>query len=157
LKHRTKEEITALILESIVHTNRATQTIIMYKSYLTHVQLKQFLSSLMEKGLIEYHKEDRLYTITQKGMHFLEVYNQLNQLHTSNVFNATREFQTIEPTQVADEHEIGQSSYLAVYNNNNNNKRAQANHRWKVECEKCPAMFANHKELKLHKVEYHSY
>jgi predicted transcriptional regulator len=36
----------------------------MYKAYLTHVQLKQFLSSLMEKGLIEYHKEDRLYTIT---------------------------------------------------------------------------------------------
>ena len=152
MKHRTKEEITALILEAISHTTRATQTIIMYKSYLTHVQLKQFLSSLTEKGLIEYHKEDRLYTITEKGMHFLEVYNQLNELHTSNVFNTTREFQIIEPTQVADEH---QSSYLAVYNNNK--QRAQANHRLKVECEKCPAMFANHKELKLHKVEHHSY
>ena len=153
MKHRTKEEITALILEAITHTNRATQTMIMYKAYLTHVQLKEFLTSLMEKGLIEYHKLERIYTITGKGMHFLEVYNQLNQLHTSNVFNTTREFQIIEPTQVADEH---QSSYLAVYNNNNN-QRAQANHRWKVECEKCPAMFANHKELKLHKVEYHSY
>jgi predicted transcriptional regulator len=152
LKHRTKEEITALILEAITHTNRATQTIIMYKAYLTHVQLKQFLSSLTEKGLIEYHKLERIYTITGKGMHFLEVYNQLNQLHTSNVFNTTREFQTIEPTQ-ADEH---QSSYLAVYDNSN--QRAQANHyRLKVECEKCPAMFASHKELKLHKVEYHSY
>ena len=103
----------------------------------------------MEKGLIEYHKLERIYTITGKGMHFLEVYNQLNQLHTSNVFNTTREFQIIEPTQVADEH---QSSYLAVYNNN---QRAQANHRWK--CEKCLRLFANHKELKLHKVEYHSY
>jgi predicted transcriptional regulator len=149
LKHRTKEEITALILEAITHTNRATQTIIMYKSYLTHAQLKQFLSSLTEKDLIEYHKEDRLYTITEKGMHFLDVYNQLNQLHTSNMFNTTREI--IEPTLVVDEH---QSSYLAVYNNN---QRAQANHRWKVKCEKCSAMFANHKELKLHKVEYHSY
>ena len=153
MKHRTKEEITALILEAITHTNRTTQTIIMYKSYLTHVQLKQFLSSLTEKGLIDYHKEDRLYTITEKGMHFLDVYNQLNQLHTSNIYNTTREFQIIEPTQIADEH---QSSYLAVYNNNNK-QRAQANHRWKVRCEKCPAMFANHKELKLHKIEYHSY
>ena len=149
MKHRTKEEITALILEAITHTNRATQTMIMYKAYLTHVQLKEFLTSLMEKGLIEYHKLERIYTITGKGMHFLEVYNQLNQLHTSNVFNTTREFQIIEPTQVADEH---QSSYLAVYNNK---QRAQANHRWR--CEKCPALFANHKELKLHKVEYHSY
>jgi hypothetical protein len=63
-------------------------------------------------------------------MHFLEVYNQLNQLHTSNMFNSTREFQTTEPTQLADEH---QSDYLAVYNNN---QRVQANHRWKVECAK---------------------
>jgi predicted transcriptional regulator len=152
LRHRSKEEITALILEAIVNTNRPTQTMIMYKAYLTHVQLKEFLSSLMEKDLIEYHKLERIYTITQKGMHFLEVCNQLNQLHTSNMFNTAREFQTIEPTQVADEH---QSSYLAVYNNNK--QRAQANHRWRVICEKCPAMFANHKELKLHKVEYHSY
>ena len=154
MKHRSKEEITALILEAIVNTNRPTQTTIMYKAYLTHVQLKEFLSSLIEKDLIEYHKLEQIYTIRKKGMHFLEVYNQLNQLHTSNVFNTAREFQTIEPTQVAYEH---RSSYLAVYNNNNNNQRAQANHRWKVGCEKCPAMFANHKELKLHKAEYHSY
>ena len=154
MKHRTKEEISALILNSITHTNRATQTIIMYKAYLTHVQLKQFLSSLMEKGLIEYHKEDRLYTITDKGMHFLDVYNQLNQLHTSNMFNTTRDLQIIEPTQVADEHEIRQSSYLAVYNSN---QRAQTNHHNRWKCEKCLRLFANHKELKLHKVEYHSY
>ena len=85
-----------MILEAIVHTNRATQTIIMYKAYLTHVQLKQFLSSLSEKGLIEYHKEDRLYTITEKGMHFSQVYNQLNQLQTSNMSNTTNKFQIIE-------------------------------------------------------------
>ena len=35
MKHRTKEEIAALILEAVVNTNRATQTIIMYKAYLT--------------------------------------------------------------------------------------------------------------------------
>ena len=151
MKHRSKEEITALILEAIVNTNRPTQTMIMYKAYLTHVQLKEFLSSLIEKDLIQYHKLERIYTITEKGMHFLEVYNQLNQLQTSDVFNTAREFRTIEPTQVADEH---QSSYLAM---DNNKQRTQANHRRKVECEKCPAMFANHKELKLHKAEYHSY
>jgi predicted transcriptional regulator len=64
LKHRSKEEIAALILEAIVNTNRPTQTMIMYKAYLTHVQLKQFLASLMEKGLIEYHNLEQIYTIT---------------------------------------------------------------------------------------------
>ena len=106
MKHRSKEEIAALILEAVANTNRATQTIIMYKAYLAHAQLKQILSSLLEKGLIEYHEEDRLYTITDKGMHFLQVYNQLSQLQKSNVFNTTtNEFQIIESMQVADEHE----------------------------------------------------
>jgi predicted transcriptional regulator len=145
LKHRGKEEITALVLEAIVNTDRPTQTMIMYKAYLTHVQLKQFLASLIEKGLIEYHNLERIYTITEKGMHFLEVYNQLNQLQTSNMLKTTTstELQTIEPTQVSNQ----QSSYLATITRTNN--------RWK--CEKCLVPFANLKLLKLHKVENHSY
>jgi predicted transcriptional regulator len=142
LKHRSKEEIAALVLEAIVNTPRPTQTMIMYKAYLTHVQLKEFLASLMEKGLIEYHKLERIYTITEKGIHFLEVYNQLNQLQTSNILKTTTtptELQTIEPTEVSNQ----QSSYLATHN------------RWK--CEKCLIPFANLKLLKLHKVENHSY
>jgi predicted transcriptional regulator len=147
LKHRSKEEISALILESIVHTNRATQTIIMYKAYLTHAQLKEFLSSLVEKGLIAYQREDRLYTITEKGMHFLEVYNQLNQLHIHNVLNTTTESQIVEPTQQTN----GQSNRVITYDV----QRAIINQRRR--CEKCLRLFANHKELKLHKMEYHSY
>ena len=141
MKHRSKEEIAALVLEAIVNTHRPTQTMIMYKAYLTHVQLKEFLASLMEKGLIEYHKLERIYTITEKGIHFLEVYNQLNQLQTSNILKTTTptELQTIEPTEVSNQ----QSSYLATHN------------RWK--CEKCLIPFANLKLLKLHKVENHSY
>jgi predicted transcriptional regulator len=151
LKHRSKEEIAALILEVVFNTNRATQTIIMYKAYLSYAQVKQFLSSLLEKGLIEYQKADRFYTITEKGMHFLQVYNQLNQLQPSNVLNTTTEFQIIEPTQVANEHESRQSNYLPIYDE----QRARTNRRRK--CERCLRLFANHKELKLHKSEYHSY
>ena len=145
MKHRSKEEIAALVLEAIVNTHRPTQTMIMYKAYLTHVQLKEFLASLMEKGLIEYHKLERIYTITEKAIHFLEVYNQLNQLQTSNILKTTTstELQTIEPTQVPNQ----QASRLATITRTNN--------RWK--CEKCLVPFANLKLLKLHKVENHSY
>ena len=145
MKHRSKEEIAALVLEAIVNTDRPTQTMIMYKAYLTHVQLKQFLASLMEQGLIEYHTLERIYTITEKGMHFLEVYNRLNQLQTSNILKTTTptELQTIERTQVSNQ----QGSYLATI--------TRANNRWK--CEKCLLPFANLKLLKLHKVENHSY
>jgi len=146
LKHRSKEEISALILEAIVNTHRPTQTMIMYKAYLTHVQLKQFLASLMEQGLIDYNKLERIYTITEKGMHFLEVYNQLNQLQTTNILKTTTstDLQTIEPTQLSNQQS---SSYLATI--------ARTNNRWK--CEKCLVPFANLKLLKLHKIENHSY
>jgi predicted transcriptional regulator len=145
LKHRSKEEISALVLEAIVNTHRPTQTMIMYKAYLTHVQLKEFLASLMEQGLIEYNKLERIYTITEKGMHFLEVYNQFNQLQTSNTLNSTStELQTMEAMQVTNQQS---SSYLATITRTKN--------RWK--CEKCLVPFANLKLLKLHKVENHSY
>ena len=152
MKHRTKEEIAALILEAIVNSNRATSTIIMYKAYLGYVQLKAFLSSLLEKGLIEYNKQDRLYTITENGMHFLQVYNQLNQLRTTtSALNTTSKFQIIEPLQIANDIASRQSNHLAIYNE----QGARTNHMRK--CEKCLTLCANHKELKLHKVQYHSY
>ena len=51
MKHRTQEEIAALILETVANSNRgATQTRIMYEAYLSYAQLKRFLSSLLEKG-----------------------------------------------------------------------------------------------------------
>jgi predicted transcriptional regulator len=153
LKHRTKEEIAALILEAIINSNRATSTIIMYKAYLGYVQLKAFLSSLLEKGLIEYNKQDRLYTITEKGMHFLQVYSQLNQLRTttSALNPITSQFQIIEHLQIANDIASRQSNHLAMYNE----QGARTNHTRK--CEKCLTLCANHKELKLHKVQYHSY
>ena len=152
MKHRTKEEIAAVILEAIVNSNRATSTIIMYKAYLGYVQLKSFLSSLLEKGLIEYNTQDRLYTITEKGMHFLRVYNQINQLRTRTIaLNTTSEFQITEHMQIANDIASRQSNHLAIYNE----QGARTNHTRK--CEKCLMLCANHKELKLHKVQYHSY
>ena len=147
MKHRSKEEIAALVLEAIVNTHRPTQTMIMYKAYLTHVQLKQFLASLIEQGLIKYHNLERIYTITEKGMHFLEVYNQFNQLRPSNILktSTSTELQGIEPTEISNHQ--SSSSYPATITRTNN--------RWK--CEKCLVPFANLKLLKLHKVENHSY
>ena len=154
MKHRTQEEITALILEVIANNrNATTQTIIMYKAYLTFAQLKRFLSSLLEKGIIDYQKEDQLYTITEKGILLLQIYNQLIQLQTSNNNNnmsimAVNKYENVEePTQVINGYKSGQSSYISY-----ESPRAS---RWK--CEKCQRMFTNLKEMKLHKVEYHSY
>jgi predicted transcriptional regulator len=152
MKHRTQEEITALILEVIANNrNATTQTIIMYKAYLTFAQLKRFLSSMLEKGIIDYQKEDQLYTITEKGIHLLQVYNQLSDLQTSNnnvSIMAVNKYKNVEEyTEVLNEYKSGQSSYISY-------ESPRAN---RLKCEKCQRMFTNLKEMKLHKVEYHSY
>jgi predicted transcriptional regulator len=83
MKHRTEEEITALILESAngrIGKIGATQTTIMYKAFLTFTQLKDYLSFLMERELLEYDKLDRVYNTTEKGKRFLQMYNQISDV-----------------------------------------------------------------------------
>lgn len=58
MKHRSETETIALILEAIKSNSRATQTRIMFEAYLSYSQLKEYLSLLLEKGLIEYQKGD---------------------------------------------------------------------------------------------------
>ena len=150
MKHRSETERIALILEAInCNSNRRgeSQTRIMYKAYLSHSQLKEYLSVLLEKGLIEYQKEDRLYTITQRGIHFIQIYNQQLQI-SNNMFTSTNKYQSAGSTP-ATGFKSGESSYLTF------SEVATANHRWK--CEKCEKPLVSMKELKLHKSEYHSY
>ncbi len=54
MKYRSRTEITGLILEAA--NGGATKTKIMYKAYLSFAQLKEYLSMLIEKGLIEYEE-----------------------------------------------------------------------------------------------------
>ena len=150
MKHRSETERIALILEAIkCNSNRGgeSQTRIMYKAYLSHSQLKEYLRVLLEKGLIEYQKEDRLYTITQRGIHFIQIYNQQLQI-SNNMFTSTNKYQSAGSTP-ATGFKSGESSYLTF------SEVATANHRWK--CEKCEKPLVSMKELKLHKFEYHSY
>lgn len=150
MKHRSETERIALILEAInCNSNKRgeSQTRIMYKAYLSHSQLKEYLSVLLEKGLIEYQKEDRLYTITQRGIHFIQIYNQQLQI-SNNMFTSTNKYQSAGSTP-ATGFKSGESSYLTF------SEVATANHRWK--CEKCEKPLVSMKELKLHKFEYHSY
>ena len=135
MRHRSDTEIIALILEAININSGATQTRIMYEAYLSYAQLKGYLSSLLEKNLIEYQKADRIYMITKRGTHFLQVYNQFNQLQINNIFTTATKYESEE------------GSYLT-------HEKSRSN-QWK--CEKCQKSLANLKELKIHKLEYHSY
>ena len=62
-------------------TNRgATKTKIMYRSFLSYTQLKEYLSVLIENNLIKYHDETETFWTTEKGLKFLKMNNQIEEL-----------------------------------------------------------------------------
>ncbi len=77
MKYRSRTEIASRILESA--TGGATKTKIMYKAFLSYAQLKEYLSVLVENGLLEYVEGEQVYKTTDKGNRFLKIYNQIGE------------------------------------------------------------------------------
>lgn len=79
MKYRSRTDITSAILET-ASQGGVTKTKIMYSAYLSYAQLKEYLSVMLESGLLEYVEGDRVFKTTTKGMHFLKTYAQIDGL-----------------------------------------------------------------------------
>jgi predicted transcriptional regulator len=79
LKNRSRTDILGLILEA-ANGGGATKTRIMYKAFLSYTQLKEYLTILLENGLLEYEGRRELYRTTEKGMHFLQKYIKVQEM-----------------------------------------------------------------------------
>jgi len=91
MKYRDKNEIIAQILES-ANGNRVRLTKIMYDAYISHTVTKEYLTLLIEKGLIQYLDGERTFKTTEKGMNFLRIYNRAQELNPINTkFSNKRE------------------------------------------------------------------
>ena len=64
----TDQTVTSILCAAV---DGITKTKIMYKAFITYDQLNDYLSLLLEKGLIEYTEGERLYRTTSKGVDFL--------------------------------------------------------------------------------------
>jgi len=82
MKNRSRTEIAGSILDSA--NGGATKTKIMYKSFLSYAQLKEYLFVLIENNLIEDLEGTQTYKTTEKGLNFLKMYNEIGELlHTT--------------------------------------------------------------------------
>ena len=79
VKHRSRSEIIGAILEA-ANGGGATKTMIMYKAIVSYDYMKECLLSLAEDGLIEYEQGRMTYRTTAKGMHLLQLYNNVNEM-----------------------------------------------------------------------------
>lgn len=86
MKNRSRTEIITTMLESA--NGRATKTKIMYSAFLSYNQLNGYLSILIENSLIEYIERTKTYRITEKGINFLKMNNEIGELlHITTIKN----------------------------------------------------------------------
>lgn len=78
MKYRSRTDIVSQMLEAA--NGGASKTKIMYKAYLSYAQLKEYLSMMLENGLIEYVQGEGLYKTTHKGTKFLGIYSQIDSM-----------------------------------------------------------------------------
>lgn len=86
MKNRSKTDIIASILE-VIKQGGSKRGKIMYGAYLSYTQLNEYLSLLLEMGLIENQGSKQGYSspsfkITDKGRHYLNIHNQIKEMIT---------------------------------------------------------------------------
>ena len=91
-EYRGRHEIIAQMLQDVSNSGSEgiTKTMIMYRSSLSYFQLKEYLLILVENGLVEkfpqrFHNssnsnEKFLYKITEKGIRFMHISNEIGNL-----------------------------------------------------------------------------
>jgi predicted transcriptional regulator len=79
MKYRSRSEIVGLLLDA-GNGGGATKTKLMYKAYLSFNQLREYLSLLVENGLIEYEEGMRTYRTTEKGIRLLQIQNTMDEI-----------------------------------------------------------------------------
>jgi len=78
MKNRSGIDIMAKILHAANERSGAGRTKILYRAFLSYAQLKEYLQVLTERGLLRYDVDAQTFKTTQKGLRFLDTYNQIN-------------------------------------------------------------------------------
>jgi predicted transcriptional regulator len=80
--YRNRTEIAAHILQAANSLNGITKTKILYATFLSHKQLQEYLPPLIQNGLLEYLGGTKSYRTTERGLKFLKMYEQMEELMT---------------------------------------------------------------------------
>jgi predicted transcriptional regulator len=86
LEKRDRLGIISLILEASSTDAYDTKktTVIMYNSLLNHPRLKEYWNALTELGLLVYDNTTLTFKTSEKGVKFLEVFSELDQISREN-------------------------------------------------------------------------
>ena len=78
MKNRSRIEIMGQILEAANGCSSMSQ--IMYKTFLSHTQIKGYLKTLIDNGFLSCDFNSQTYKITKKGTRLIQLYNQIDEM-----------------------------------------------------------------------------
>jgi predicted transcriptional regulator len=79
MKYRSRLAIASTILQ-VARAGSATKTRLMYGSFLSFAQINEYLNFLLANALITRSEETHIYGLTEKGMRFLRIYDEMAEL-----------------------------------------------------------------------------
>jgi len=79
LKYRSRGEIVSNILR-VVASGKASKTKLMYGAYLSYSQIEEYMDYILQQALISQVPDTNLYQLTEKGMHYLNLSDEISQL-----------------------------------------------------------------------------
>ena len=82
MTQRSREEIISLILQSA--EKGATQTTLMYETYLSHGALREYLILLLKKDQLQYLDGEMKFKTTSKGLMFLSSHTRVGDQSCSH-------------------------------------------------------------------------
>jgi predicted transcriptional regulator len=80
---KSRTELVALILQAAIEG--ATAKRMLNVIFPSNMQLKKYLVLLQENGLLDYRLDEQIYITTSKGIHFLRIYIELNEVVAMSV------------------------------------------------------------------------
>ena len=78
MRYRSRQDIITMIINSA--RAGATRSKILYTAYLSYAQLVEYLQFLQENDLLVLEEETQLYRPTERGLKFLNISNELNEM-----------------------------------------------------------------------------
>ncbi len=83
VKYRSRSEIIGLLLDA-ANGGGATKTKLMYSAFISFNQLREYLSLMVENGLVQYEEGMHTYRTTEKGMRLLHIQNKIDEVAPIN-------------------------------------------------------------------------
>jgi predicted transcriptional regulator len=80
MRNRDRMKIISRILEAVNGGGGTTRTRITYNAFVSHAQMKDYLSYLEDNGMVYYDLESQKFKITEKGVEFVRIYTEIDEM-----------------------------------------------------------------------------